>query len=99
MRDKNPNKRHTRIEAHNVVRLCQEFPEKYPAPSEFYFGEIDSIFSPSKDAEIDLTVLRVKGEIEKEDFDKKQNVAKQPTVQQSAYQNPLIKREDGDGEW
>ena len=35
-----------------------------------YFGEIDCIFSPSKDAGIDLTVLGVKGEIEKEDFDK-----------------------------
>ena len=49
---------------------------KYPAPSEFYFGEIDCIFSPSKDAKIDLIVLGVKGEIEKEDFDKRQKEQK-----------------------
>ena len=80
------------MEAHNIVRLCQEFPEKYPAPSAFYFGEIDCIFSPSKDAEIDLTVLAVKGEVEKEDSDKRQ--AKQKPVQQPVYQSPLVKRDD-----
>lgn len=88
------------MEAHNIVRLCQEFPRKYPAPSEFYFGEIDCVFSPFKDAEIDLTVLGVKGEIEKEEFDKKQNEAKQPSVQQpAAYQSPLRQRTDEDDAW
>ena len=92
MRDKNPQKRHRRVEAHNIVRLCQEFPQKYIAPSEFYFGEIDCIFSPSKDAEIDLVVLGVKGEIEKEDFDKRQ--AEQKPTQKPAYQNPLVRRDN-----
>ena len=55
------------------------------------------MFSPFKDAEIDLTVLGVKGEIEKENFDKRQKEAKQPTVQQPAsYQNPLRQRTDDD---
>lgn len=85
------------MEAHNIVRLCQEFPQKYPAPSEFYFGEIECIFSPSKDAEIDLTVLGVKGEIEKEDFDKRQS--EQKSTQKPAYQNPLVRRDDEDDAW
>ena len=86
------------MEAHNIVRLCQEFPEKYPAPSAFYFGEIDCIFSPSKDAEIDLTILGVKGEIEKEDSDKRQKAQKPKPVQKPDYQNPLVRRDD-DGAW
>jgi len=77
--------------------LCQEFPGKYPAPSDFYFGEIDCVFSPFKDAEIDLTVLGVKGEVEKEDFDKRQK--EQKSTQKTAYQNPLVRRGDDDDAW
>ena len=65
-------KRYTRIEAHNISKLCEKYPGKYPAPSEFYFGEIDCVFSASKDAEIDLTVMRVENEVAQEDFDKRQ---------------------------
>ena len=50
-------------EAHNISKLCEKYPGKYPAPSEFYFGDIDAIFSASKDAEIDLTVMRVENEV------------------------------------
>ena len=57
-------------------------------------------FSPFKDAEIDLTVLGVKGEIEKEDFDKRQNEQKQKSVQTPvSYQNPLVKRDNEDDAW
>ena len=65
LRDKHPEKRHRRIEAHNISKLCEKYPGKYPAPSEFYFGDIDAIFSASKDAEIDVTVLRVENESHK----------------------------------
>ena len=56
----------------------------------------------SKDAEIDLTVLRVENEVAQEDFDKKQ---KERQHQNSAtdftvYQSPLVRRpNDDDGAW
>ena len=95
-------KRYTRIEAHNISRLCEKYPGKYPAPSEFYFGEIDTVFSASKDAEIDLAVLRVESEVAQEDFDKKQKERGQQkpvTPQSPAYQSPLVKRPDEDDDW
>ena len=66
-------------------------------PSDFYFGDIDCVFSPFKDAEIDLTVLRVESKVAQEDFDKKQKERGQqkPVVPQSpAYQSPLVRRPD-----
>ena len=100
MRDKNPEKRYTRIEAHNISKLCEKYPEKYPAPSEFYFGDIDAIFSASKDAEIDLAVMRVESEVAQEDFDKRQKERQQQqkpvTPQSSAFQSPLVRRPDAE---
>ena len=95
LRDKNPEKQYTRIEAHNISRLCEKYPGKYPAPSEFYFGEIDTVFSASKDAEIDLAVLRVESEVAQEDFDRKQKERQQQNPQQTPqYQSPLVRRPD-----
>ena len=102
LRDKHPEKRHRRVEAHNISKLCEKYPGKYPAPSEFYFGEIDSIFSASKDAEIDLAVLRVESEVAQEDFDRKQKERKQEkpvTPQSPAYQSPLVRRDNEDDDW
>ena len=90
------------IEAHNISKLCEKYPGKYPAPSEFYFGEIDTVFSASKDAEIDLAVLRVESEVAQEDFDRKQKERGQQkpnTPQSPAYQSPLVKRPDEDDDW
>ena len=74
-----------------------------PPPSDFYFGDIDCVFSPFKDAEIDLTVLRVESEVAQEDFDKKQKERGQqkPVTSQSlAYQSPLVRRDnDDDDAW
>ena len=95
-----PEKRHRRIEAHNISKLCEKYPGKYPAPSEFYFGDIDAIFSVSKDAEIDLTVLRVEGEVAQEDFDKKQKERQQQKPQHTPqYQSPLVRRPDDVDAW
>ena len=69
--NKHPQKQHRRVEAHNIATLCSEFPGKYSAPSDVYFGDIECVFSIFKDAEIDLAVLRVKNEVAQEDFDKK----------------------------
>ena len=100
LRDKHPEKRHRRIEAHNISKLCEKYPGKYPAPSEFYFGEIDSIFSASKDAEIDLAVLRVESEVAQEDFDKRQKERGQQKPQQTPqYQSPLVRRPDDEDAW
>ena len=99
LRDKHPEKRYTRIEAHNISKLCEKYPGKYPAPSDFYFGEIDSIFSASKDAEIDLAVMRVENEVAQEDFDKKQKERQQQkpiTPQSPTYQSPIVRRHDDD---
>ena len=83
------------MEAYNISKLCEKYPGKYPAPSEFYFGEIDPIFSASKDAEIDLAVLRVESEVAQEDFDRKQKEDKQKNPQQTPqYQSPLVRRPD-----
>ena len=90
------------IEAHNISKLCEKYPGKYPAPSEFYFGEIDTVFSASKDAEIDLAVLRVESEVAQEDFDKKQKERQQKkpnTPQSPAYQSPLVRRPDDEDAW
>ena len=90
------------IEAHNISKLCEKYPGKYPAPSEFYFGEIDAIFSASKDAEIDLAVLRVESEVAQEDFDKKQKERGQQnpnTPQSPTYQSPLVRRPDDENAW
>ena len=100
LRDKNPEKRYTRIEAHNISRLCEKFPGKYPAPSDFYFGDIDCVFSASKDAEIDLAVLRVESEIAQEDFDRKQKERQQENPQQiPQYQSPFVRRPDDEDAW
>ena len=100
MRDTHPEKRHRRIEAHNISKLCEKYPGKYPAPSDFYFGGIDAIFSASKDAEIDLTVLRVENEVAQEDFDKKQKERQQQNPQHTAqYQSPLVRRPDDEDAW
>ena len=57
------------------------------------------MFSASKDAEIDLTVMRVESEVAQEDFDKKQKERGQQkpvTPQSSAFQSPLVRRPDAD---
>ena len=91
------------IEAQNISRLCEKYRGKYTAPSDFYFGDIDCVFSPFKDAEIDLTVLRVESEVAQEDFDKKQKERghqKPVTPQSLAYQSPLVRRDnDDDDAW
>ena len=100
MRDKNLEKRYTRIEAHNISKLCEKYPGKYPALSEFYFGEIDPIFSASKDAEIDLAVLRVESEVAQDDFDRKQKERKQENPQQTPqYKSPIVRRHDDEDAW
>ena len=98
--NKNPEKRHTRVEAHNISKLCETYPGKYPAPSDVYFGDIDCVFSIFKDAEIDLAVLRVKNEVAQEDFDKRQRkqAKAQPSTQSPAYQSPF-RRHDDDDAW
>ena len=58
------------------------------------------MFSASKDAEIDLAVLRVESEVAQEDFDKKQKERKQENPQQNPqYQSPLVRRPDDDDAW
>ena len=60
------------------------------------------MFSASKDAEIDLAVLRVESEVAQEDFDKKQKERKQEnpvTPQSPAYQSPLVRRANDDDAW
>ena len=58
------------------------------------------MFSASKDAEIDLAVLRVESEVAQEDFDKRQKERKQENPQQTPqYQSPLVRRPDDDGAW
>ena len=58
------------------------------------------MFSASKDAEIDLTVLRVENEVAQEDFDKKQKERQQQKPQQTAqYQSPLVRRPDDEDAW
>lgn len=100
LRDKHSEKRHRRIEVHNISKLCEKYPGKYTAPSDFYFGDIDPIFSASKDAEIDLTVLRVENEVAQEDFDKRQKERQQQNSQQTpAYQSPLVHRLDDEDAW
>ena len=59
-----------------------------------------SMFSASKDAEIDLTVMRVENEVAQEDFDKKQKERQQQKPQQpSQYQSPLVRRPDDEDAW
>ena len=96
--NKNPQKRHRRVEAHNIATLCSEFPGKYSAPSDFYFGDIACVFSVFKDVEIDLAVLRVRNEVAQDAFDKKQKQQKPQTTQSSTYQSPL-RRHDDDDAW
>ena len=51
------------------------------------------MFSASKDAEIDLTVMRVENEVAQEDFDKKQKERQQQNPQHTLqYQSPLVRR-------
>ena len=60
------------------------------------------MFSASKDAEIDLAVLRVESEVAQEDFDKKQKERQQQkpnTPQSPAYQSPLVRRDNEDDDW
>ena len=48
-----------------------------------------------------MAVLRVESEVAQEDFDKKQKEREQQkpvTPQSSAYQSPLVRRPDDDGE-
>ena len=52
------------------MRLCQEFPKKYLSPTHFYFGDIDCVFDIYTDAEIDLTCLIIRNQVEKEDYEK-----------------------------
>ncbi|MCG8623195.1 MAG: hypothetical protein MJE68_14515, partial [Proteobacteria bacterium] len=93
LRGKNPQKRYRRIEVRNISKLCEKYPGKYTAPSDFYFGDLDCVFSHFKDAEIDLTVLRVENEVAQEDLDKKQKKRQQQNSQQTpAYQSPLVRR-------
>ena len=102
LRNKNPDKRHRRVEAHNIVKLCKVFPEKYRSPSDVYFGEIDCVYDIWTDIVIDLTVLGIEGEIEQEDFDKRQSEKKAENTlatQQLKYQNPLRKPEHFDDDW
>ena len=96
--NKNPEKRHTRVEAHNISKLCETYPGKYPAPSDVYFGDIDCVFSIFKDAEIDLAVLRVKNEVAQEDFDKRQRKP-QPSTHAPQYKSPFRKHDDTDDAW
>ena len=93
LRNKNPDKRHRRVEAHNIVKLCKAFPEKYRSPSDVYFGEIECVYDIWTDIEIDLTVLGIEGEIEQEDFDKRQEEREAKQTQTPAYQNPLQNRQ------
>ena len=96
--NKHPQKQHRRVEAHNIATLCSEFPGKYSAPSDVYFGDIDCVFSVFKDVEIDLAVLRVKNEVAQEDFDKKQREPK-PSTHAPQYQSPFRKHDDTDDAW
>ena len=58
------------------------------------------MFSASKDDEIDLTVMRVEGEVAQEDFDKKQKERGQQNPQHTAqYQSPLVRRPDDADAW
>ena len=58
------------------------------------------VFSASKDAEIDLTVLRVESEIVQEDFDRKQKERKQENPQQTPqYKSPIVRRDDDEDAW
>ena len=58
------------------------------------------MFSASKDAEIDLTVMRVESEVAQEDLNKKQKERQQQNLQQTAqYQSPLVRRPDDDDAW
>ena len=97
--NKHPQKQHRRVEAHNIATLCSEFPGKYSAPSDVYFGDIECVFSVFKDVEIDLAVLRVRNEIAQENFDKKQKQQKPQTTQSSTYQNPFRRHDDEDDPW
>ena len=90
------------MEAHNISKLYEKYPGKYPAPSEFYFGEIDCVFSASKDVEIDLAVMRVESEVAQEDFNKRQKERekqKPGTPQSSAFQSPLVRRPNDEDAW
>ena len=63
-------------------------------------GTLSAVFSASKDAEIDLTVMRVEGEVAQEDFDKKQKERQQQKPQQaSQYQSPLVRKPDDADAW
>ena len=61
------------------------------------------MFSASKDAEIDLAILRVESEVAQEDFDRKQKERKQENPQQGTqspnYQSPLVRRPDDEDAW
>lgn len=96
--NKHPQKQHRRVEAHNIATLCSEFPGKYSAPSDVYFGDIDCVFSVFKDVEIDLAVLRVRNEIAQENFDKKQQKP-QPSTHAPQYKSPFRKHDDTDDAW
>ena len=86
------------MEAHNISKLCEKYPGKYPAPSEVYFGDIETVFSIFRDMEIDMTVMRVEGDIQQEEFDKKQKPKPKP-AQEPVYQNPLVRRDNEDDDW
>ena len=93
LRNKHPDKRHRRVEAHNISKLCEKYPAKYRSPADVYFGEIECVFDIWTDIVIDFTVLRVEGEVEQEDFDKRQQEREAKQTQPTTYQNPLHNRQ------
>ena len=97
--NKNPEKRHTWVEAHNISKLCETYPGKYPAPSDVYFGDIPCVFSIFKDVEIDMAVMRTAIEIQQEDFDKKQRDSRTKLPSNQTYQSPFRRHDDDDAAW
>ena len=69
LNNKDQQKRHRRIEAYNIAQLCEKFPVGYPSPSSFYFPRLQC---PFKKAEIDIAVLRIVNEIDKEEHEKRE---------------------------
>ena len=96
LQDKNPEKHHKRIEVSNVLTLCERLPRKYRAPSDFYFGEIDCVFNVFKDAEIDLTVIRVAEEVREEERKKRDADRK---TEQPTYWSPFRNPQGWDEDW
>ena len=72
--------------------LCKELPEKYIAPSTYLFNED----CPFKSAEIDLEMLRVFNEVEKELMDEDRDKAEKPadpvSSEDTEFENPFKSR-------